>query len=483
MSWNGRYNQSPKLHRSRFLRKLEGAFQAPSGCSSAQEERYSFNCVNALVYKDQVVTCPGLEFQKAYNVMLVDEQDDSLVLAQKAGVRTTDQVVKEEILQVKLGMVQVEASFGSLAWAGMYYPKPRNENSPVAIHAQIVGAQVVVFTRSQPNSIWDMQWTGDDGTASFFLLPNSNEFIANMSVGDTLLSSSVIRFNADPSQPSSSPLAQQMQQQQLTAAPELLCTGEVEEVRGESGQFPANLTVQQGRDQPTVYHPRGFFCRWELLPDFSDLTVTVDYSKLLDDESITLYLAPDNVIQLRQPKQPEIGGVFTTTVWVERSIFIEFQTTRKSTSEVGAFSITWSSSSPRSRSLMDNRTMVVVLACVSAAGAVLAAFCFYCMCCSRRRRGAVVVDTSVVQRVSLLRVPSSVRELLPSKPYQPPPPDNPLPGAATEPDCCSICLVELEAGEHVTVLPCMHFYHKECIDSLWAAAQKKHHTGGQIWRG
>lgn len=73
---------------------------------------------------------------------------------------------------------------------------------------------------------------------------------------------------------------------------------------------------------------------------------------------------------------------------------------------------------------------------------------------------AVVVDTSVVQRVSLLRVPSSVRELLPSKPYQPPPPDNPLPGAATEPDCCSICLVELEAGEHVTVLPCMHFYHK-----------------------
>lgn len=71
-------------------------------------------------------------------------EDDSLVLAQKAGVRTTDQVVKEEILQVKLGMVQVEASFGSLAWAGMYYPKPRNENSPVAIHAQIVGAQVMV---------------------------------------------------------------------------------------------------------------------------------------------------------------------------------------------------------------------------------------------------------------------------------------------------------------------------------------------------
>lgn len=61
--------------------------------------------------------------------------------------------------------------------------------------------------------------------------------------------------------------------------------------------------------------------------------------------------------------------------------------------------------------------------------------------------------------VQLLRVPSAVRELLPSKPYQAPE-ANPLPGAETEPDCCSICLVELEAGEEVTVLPCMHFYHK-----------------------
>lgn len=56
-------------------------------------------------------------------------------------------------------------------------------------------------------------------------------------------------------------------------------------------------------------------------------------------------------------------------------------------------------------------------------------------------------------------MPSAVRSLLPSKPYQPPE-ANPLPGASTEPDCCSICLVDLEAGEDVTVLPCMHFYHK-----------------------
>jgi hypothetical protein len=79
-----------------------------------------------------------------------------------------------------------------------------------------------------------------------------------MSVGDTLLSSSVISFSSSASQPSSNQLVQQPQQQALTAAPELLCTGEVEDVRGESGQFPANLTAQQGRQ--TVYHPRGEGC-------------------------------------------------------------------------------------------------------------------------------------------------------------------------------------------------------------------------------
>lgn len=68
-------------------------------------------------------------------------------------------------------------------------------------------------------------------------------------------------------------------------------------------------------------------------------------------------------------------------------------------------------------------------------------------------------EAAAAQRVALLRVPSAVRELLPVKPYQPPE-DNPLPGAATEPDCCSICLIEFEAAENVTVLPCMHFYHK-----------------------
>jgi hypothetical protein len=86
---------------------------------------------------------------------------------------------------------------------------------------------------------------------------SSQQFIANMSVGDTLLRSSVISFSASPDQPGNNPLSQQPQQQLLTAAPELLCTGEVEDVRGESGQFPANLTAQQGGNKTAIYHPRG----------------------------------------------------------------------------------------------------------------------------------------------------------------------------------------------------------------------------------
>lgn len=63
----------------------------------------------------------------------------------------------------------------------------------------------------------------------------------------------------------------------------------------------------------------------------------------------------------------------------------------------------------------------------------------------------------------LSRVPTPVRRLLPVKPYIAPDARNPLPGAPVEPDCCSICLVEFEAGENLTVLPCRHFYHTQCI--------------------
>ena len=33
------------------------------------------------------------------------------------------------------------------------------------------------------------------------------------------------------------------------------------------------------------------------------------------------------------------------------------------------------------------------------------------------------------------------------------------------PDCnCSVCLQDLEDGDEIRTLPCMHMFHKECID-------------------
>jgi hypothetical protein len=57
----------------------------------------------------------------------------------------------------------------------------------------------------------------------------------------------------------------------------------------------------------------------------------------------------------------------------------------------------FSSSRPGNKGIMNSRTMVVVLACVSAAGAVLAALCFYCVLCNnRRRRGVRILSTALL---------------------------------------------------------------------------------------
>jgi hypothetical protein len=49
----------------------------------------------------------------------------------------------------------------------------------------------------------------------------------------------------------------QVQQQQLTAVPQLLCTGEVEDVRGDAGTFPQSLAPLEVDGD--IYHPRGTF--------------------------------------------------------------------------------------------------------------------------------------------------------------------------------------------------------------------------------
>lgn len=60
----------------------------------------------------------------------------------------------------------------------------------------------------------------------------------------------------------------------------------------------------------------------------------MNYATLLDDESVTLYLGPSDVIRLQQPSNPGAGGgVFRTTAVIDRSVFVEFQTTRHSTHE------------------------------------------------------------------------------------------------------------------------------------------------------
>jgi hypothetical protein len=105
-----------------------------------------------------------------------------------------------------------------------------------------------------------------------------------------------------------------------------------------------------------------------------------------------------------------------------------------------------------------------------------------CVCLCFCRLQGVVVDSEGAGGVSLMRVPSAVRELLPHKPYQAPE-ANPLPGAEVEPDCCSICLVELESGEQVTVLPCMHFYHKVGRVSRLIQLNCQHCSSVYVWNG
>lgn len=74
-------------------------------------------------------------------VLCCAADDAALMLAQETYHIAADGDTSQQ-LSVQLGMLQLEASFGYLAWAGQFYPQRRSDNSPIAIHAQIVGAQV-----------------------------------------------------------------------------------------------------------------------------------------------------------------------------------------------------------------------------------------------------------------------------------------------------------------------------------------------------
>lgn len=75
----------------------------------------------------------------AYGTVSCADVSD-LELADKANVNVEDGSNDEQLL-IQLGMLLLEASFGSLAWPGVY---ARNRITPfgAVIHAQIVGAQV-----------------------------------------------------------------------------------------------------------------------------------------------------------------------------------------------------------------------------------------------------------------------------------------------------------------------------------------------------
>ena len=45
--------------------------------------------------------------------------------------------------------------------------------------------------------------------------------------------------------------------------------------------------------------------------------------------------------------------------------------------------------------------------------------------------------------------------------------DLPADLAASSCDRCCVCQCEYEASERVTVLPCSHLYHQECITEWW----------------
>lgn len=67
--------------------------------------------------------------------------DASLELAQKSDIAVADGSASNEQLAVEMGMLLLEASFGSLAWPGVY-ARTRITPFGAIIHAQIVGAQV-----------------------------------------------------------------------------------------------------------------------------------------------------------------------------------------------------------------------------------------------------------------------------------------------------------------------------------------------------
>lgn len=402
-----------------------------------------------------------------YTVELHDSDDDALVLySSEPGAldASSGGGTLELSASIKLQPVELQARFTKLAWAGGRYVAP---NEAVDANIAVIGAKMTVWTRGPSGPFkWFSRFTDEEGYALFFLPPGSSEFFANFTLGDVLLASQQLAPAAwQGEQPDKAPV------QTVDADRKLLCTGDLEEVRAprgsSAGSFPPNNAAG-------AYTPLNFACRWALIPPVAGSLVTldVDFSAMLPGESLVLYLDPSSTVVLSRGCCGGQGR-FMTAVVVDSSIPIEFKTGDRPDRKVGGFRIDWHSQErPEGGAGFQPQEVMIIVIAIAASALLALAFCAYCARRHRSRRDAAAAALPGAAGgpgggppPAARRCPTPVRRLLPVKPYVPPG-HNPLPGAVSEAevDCCSICLVEFDPGESVTVLPCRHFYHGECIN-------------------
>jgi hypothetical protein len=284
-----------------------------------------------------------------------------------------------------LGLVALQVVFDRLAWAGGFYLDP---DRPASVRLPVRGAVVSVATAARPGDPWASITTGADGlawawlpTGAFARAAGTPEpanvppggvtppahpatYAANATLGGVALRSTVALGGgegegegegaaaaADVGGGSNNevlwfspagPGERQPVVVEVPALQPLLCTGDIEVVRGDSGVFPAELEGADGGEEEEkggqgggrrllaspsspppspspspsssqlVYYPPNMYCRWLLVPRKPFVTLDIDYSRLLPGESVAVALAPGVAVILRPGDAS--GGRYTVSV-------------------------------------------------------------------------------------------------------------------------------------------------------------------------
>jgi len=348
-----------------------------------------------------------------------------------------------------LGLVALQVVFDRLAWAGGFYLDP---DRPASVRLPVRGAVVSVATAARPGSPWASAVSGPDGlawvwlpTGAFARAAGAPEpdvppggvtppahpatYAASATLGGVALRSTagapgggdggdgngsgggdggggsfgdVLWFSP------AGPGERQPVVVEVPALQPLLCTGEIEVVRGDSGAIPAPLAQaaepgvpapsarppppslppppppggrrllsppssppddDKGRGlvalpppppppppPPLVYYPPNMYCRWLVLPRKPVVTLDVDYNGLLPGESVALALAPGVAVVL-QPGDAS-GGRYTVSVQLAApgdGVPVQFRAgngtsagggnaTGPGGGRVGSFAVRWNSS-------------------------------------------------------------------------------------------------------------------------------------------